>query len=236
MTSILPFDLSEVLQLEQNTMQILGLKKENYKTTDYFKNEVALYLYNKWILDNDNRNLIVYCFPLINSLIVKNYGLVKQLNKYNITQDEVFNELVLFLISYLPKIDLKTLNKQGKVRKIYSYFTFILGYRILYMRNKEQNKYEDREFVEIDIRDYPIDDEKLHELNYFMDFLSDSFNPLAEPLLALLKNNRDSNRRIIAQNNDSLIKELVIKTGFHLKEVKEAYKNLIDEYIFLSNY
>jgi hypothetical protein len=111
------FELDEVLALEQEVIEILG--KEYEPTSNYFKEDVAQYLYKGWLETNhDDTRLLIYTFPMIKSIMVKHKKLFDELEP-----EDVFNSLCIILLEHLSKYKPTT-------GKLYTYFTLILNYKI----------------------------------------------------------------------------------------------------------
>ena len=215
------FNLDDVLALEKKVMNHLDLKP----SINYFKEEVAQYLYNAWLKDNGDTRIIEYCFPMIQSIIVKHINLLNGL-----PQEEVFNSLVVILLEHLPKYK-PTFN--DKKRRLFTYFTLILNFKIkdilthnIKIKNTEYSLEEDM--------DNPLDtteaQDTLLDFKMFITQLKDSQGPSSDVFLSALLTILDDSSKYHAQDRRMLLTHLVAMTKYPPELVTHMLNRTIERY------
>jgi hypothetical protein len=112
------FDIDDVLRIEQEVIQLLGL---DLPSEPYFKEPVALHLLAQWRQDSSDTRILSYCFPLVKSLMVKHR---KLLSTVKLEPEEIFNLIVIRLAETLP-------NYTEDRGRLFTYVTLYATYRIL---------------------------------------------------------------------------------------------------------
>ncbi len=114
----------------------LKKKKRAKKSSIYFIEDVAKYLWTKWSLFEDKtsdeafvarNNFLTYCYPLIDGVIFK-----YQRHKY-LPYDEIFQNAVIKIIEAMPKFDPKRIvgtDDNGKpiYARVYTFFVLVTNY------------------------------------------------------------------------------------------------------------
>ena len=136
------FELSEVIQLELYILNLLNLTYE--EKSNYFKEPVAQHLYSCWLANHDDTRLLIYCFPLIQSIMVK------YLNCFNgLEQEDVFNSLCIILLEHFPKY-------KADNGRLYTYMTLITHYKLKDILTAH-NKHKSRHYELHEDWDSPVD-------------------------------------------------------------------------------
>ena len=112
------FNLEDVFKIEQDVLNELD---DTVLSTHYFKEDVAQYLYQAWVINNEDTRILVYCFPLLQSIIVRYVRFMNDAN--GLEKTEVFNNLCLIVLQHLPKY------KPGNGR-LYTYLTLICNFKL----------------------------------------------------------------------------------------------------------
>lgn len=123
------FDLEEVKQIEAEAIKHIGKIKD---TKNYFKEEVGQYLYNKWKEDSSDQRVLIYLFPMIQSIMVKYLAYFNGL-----LQEDVFNSLCIIMLEHLPRY-------KKESGRLFTYSTMILSFKlkdILTANTKYNNRY-----------------------------------------------------------------------------------------------
>lgn len=191
------FELSDVLRLEAEVIQTLQITLDMGR--NYFKEPVAGYLYDQWVLNHDDTRLLIYCFPLIQSIMVK------YLNCFNgLDQEDVFNSLCIILLEHFPKY--KPANG-----RIYTYLTLITHYKLKDILTAN-SKYKSRHYDLVEEWDSPVID-------------LDSYATLLDFKIFLTKLQKESGQtltRII----DALLLTLDDRNNIHLQDRKMLVQHL----------
>jgi hypothetical protein len=148
------FDLGAVLEVEREVLTQLPEAKSVIKV--YFKEAVAQVLYQAWIEDPTDMRLLTYCFPLIQSMMVKNIFILKH---SRLEEGEVFNTLCLNLLAAFPKYN-------ATRGRIFTFCTLMLHFRI-----KDVCRPRNDNTDPLDDWDMPVEDDAFHLLEGFKAFL-----------------------------------------------------------------
>ena len=112
------FNLADVLQLEQDVLNKINENNDTISKNNYFKEIVAQFLYEEWLLNKNNTNILVYSFPLIHSIMVKYIN-----HFHGLTKEDVFQDLCIIVLNHLPKYK----KENGR---LFTYLTFIISCKV----------------------------------------------------------------------------------------------------------
>jgi hypothetical protein len=170
---------------------------------------VAQVLYNEWTVDNNNLDILIYSFPLIKNIILKKLNLIKS---YDLDKQDIFQSLCIVIIEHLPKYA----KNRGR---LYSFFTFLLGMRILDLINfNDKTRALSTQLIDT-AHDQQLDiDGPAHDLYDFHQFLinleaeqnSPTLSVFINALLVLL----DDDSRYCSQDHKALLLNLERITGY----------------------
>lgn len=145
------FNIDDVLLMEHDVIQQINSIEKSY-----FKEDVAQYLYEQWKKNHEDTRILLYIFPLIQSLMIKN---IQILDSTKLECNEIFNILCIKLM--------KALEKYNTTRgKLFTYFTIICQYRIYDLCKPQRQHYSLEEY------DAPIDDYAVYKLLDFQLFIT----------------------------------------------------------------
>jgi hypothetical protein len=200
------YSTTDIIELEN---RVLASNPTITKTAFFYNEEVAQVLYNEWYKDNQNLDILIYSFPLIKNIILKKLPLIRS---YDLDKQDIFQSLCVVLIEHLPKYD----KNRGR---IYSFFTFLLGMRILDIINSD-DKTRGLSTQLIDTaHDKTLDiDRSAHDLYDFKQFLlnlkaeqaSPTLSVFIDALLTLL----DDSSNYCSQDHKALLLNLERITGY----------------------
>ena len=206
------FNLSEVKAIEQDVIAMLPEADEI--NPFYFKEPVAQYLYQCWYLDRSDMRLLIYCFPLIQSIMVKH---VQMLKKLDLEENEIFNILCINLLTAFAKYN----TMRGR---LYTYCTLIMHFRIKDLRRNKHSLCDPLEDW-----DTPVDDTGFHQLADFKLFLvrlkeeqGATANRMLDAFLSLIEC-----PVTLSLTQEQIHREISRRSGFPLLIVQPFYRSLI---------
>ena len=217
------FELSEVLQLELDILNILDLTIDF--SSNYFKEPVAQHLYTNWAANNNDTRLLIYCFPLIQSIMVKYLPCFNGLD-----QEDVFNSLCVILLEHFPKY-------KPENGRLYTYLTLITHYKLKDILTAN-TKHKDRHYELIEDWDSPVINidafAVLLDFKIFLTKLKEesgiTLNKIIDALLLTLDDKVNihlQDRKMLVQHLCNLTKlpdELIIHT---LNRIHERYNHSV---------
>lgn len=208
------FDRDAVMDVERDVLS--ALPEPTPVTRVYFKELVAQILYQSWSEDHTDMRLLTYCFPLIQSMMVKH---ILSLRQSPLEECEVFNTLVINLLAAFPKYN-------ASRGRIFTFCTLILHFRIKDICRGKANITEP-----LDDWDMPVDDGAYHLLEGFKAFLcklaSDQGPTASRMLRALIEILTDDTPINYARSQDQIKTGIAHKTGLPRAIVDPYYTALL---------
>lgn len=218
------FNMQDVLRIEADVIRQLPINRP-LDSANYFKEDVAQFLYQAYLNDRTDTRILEYAFPLIELVIVKHLNLFRN---SGMERAEIFNMLCIGAMKALDKYN----SEKGR---LFTYLTLITHYRV-YDLNKTimDNRQRAEVFVfdeELDtIQDYSA----ISELSDFLSFLQklkETEGPTANRIIDALYDSITLNPAISSQGRDRII-ELMAKHA-KLPEIiiKAYYEKILKKYI-----
>jgi hypothetical protein len=214
------YSTTDIIELEN---RVLLANPTITKTAFFYNEEVAQVLYNEWYKDNQNLDILIYSFPLIKNLILRKLPLIKS---YDMDKQDIFQSLCIIIIEHLPKYD----KNRGR---IYSFFTFLLGMRILDIITGDKTRGLSTQLDIIHDQQLDIDSAKndLYDLKQFLIHLkaeqnSPTLSVFINALLLLL----DDSSNLVSQDHKALLLHLEKLTGYPRILCESLLSNVITRY------
>jgi hypothetical protein len=215
------YSTTDIIELEN---RVLAANPTITKTAFFYNEEVAQVLYNEWYKDNQNLDILIYSFPLIKNIILKKLNLIKS---YDLDKQDIFQSLCIVIIEHLPKYD----PDRGR---LYSFFTFLLGMRILDLINgDDRNRALSTQLDIIHDKNLDIDSAKndLYDFKQFLIHLraeqnSPTLSVFINALLLLL----DDSSNYCSQDHKALLLHLERITGYPRILCESLLSNVITRY------
>jgi hypothetical protein len=214
------YSTTDIIELEN---RVIAANPTITKTAFFYNEEVAQVLYNEWYKDNQNLDILIYSFPLIKNLILRKLPLIKS---YDMDKQDIFQSLCIIIIEHLPKYD----KNRGR---IYSFFTFLLGMRILDIITGDKTRGLSTQLDIIHDQQLDIDSAKndLYDLKQFLIHLkaeqnSPTLSVFINALLLLL----DDSSNLVSQDHKALLLHLEKLTGYPRILCESLLSNVITRY------
>jgi hypothetical protein len=219
------FDYKEVKQIEDKVLSILNIKRK--KSDNYFIEEVARYLWDKWKenpIQENSDNFVLYICPLIRGVMFKHRVLQHGLDYETLFQTAIIRVLQS-MYRYNPDLTVRV-NGDGSEEKakIFAYFSMSIGFAISlinFQYGAEKVSYHDYN-EELHQLDFSNAAQVYQEFILFLEglmrgILPDNHRAVYEALLFLM--NDPTQHHLIANH---LVITLKAMTNLHTREVNEA--------------
>jgi hypothetical protein len=209
------FDLAEVQAIEQQVIDTYHLTRPNAKC--YFIESVAQILYLAWLNDKSDNRIVMYCLPLIKSIMVSKHNLLSSQESC-----EVFQNCVVEVIEELGKYN----PLKGR---IYTYMVMMIFYKVYDLA--KPSKYA---VIPIEEYDEPYVQDAIFQFNDFLSFLQKMVETqgktsgrILTSMIQILTSNH-----INIQKQSNLIDMICSKTKLPDILVRQYYFRLLERYFF----
>jgi hypothetical protein len=207
------FNPAEIQEIENQVIvehQLARLDKKYY-----FHEAVAQILYADWQKDHSDNRIILYCLPLVKSIMVSKHNLL-------VSKDisEVFQTCCVELMEELPKY-------RKEKGRIYTYMTMMIFYKIYDLTKPAK-------YTSIPIEDYdePYSNDAIFQFNDFISFLQKlkvSQGKTSSKILTSMMEIIQS-KKILFQKQDQLIDLICTQTKLPDVLVRQYFYRVLERY------